>query len=117
MPPEFNVIQYGHAFEKFNILKGAGNPQFGNGMGMHTKKVFTLVEDLTFLGGVKSADTIQQAGFTGSVGSDDGEDLTAEKPGLDVIQCLNSAEGQRHVLNFYNSVITHSVPLSAWVSF
>jgi hypothetical protein len=72
---------------------------------------------LTFLGGVKPADAVQQAGFTGPVGSDNGEDFTAEKPGINVIKRLNPAESQRHILNFYNSFITHSDPLSTWVFF
>ena len=117
MPPEFDVVQNCHAFEEFDILKGTRNPQFGYGMGVHAQKVLALVKNLTFLGGVESADTIQQAGFAGSVGPDDGKYLAFEKPGVDIIQRLNTAEGQRHIFNFYNSFITHAVPLSAWVSF
>jgi hypothetical protein len=76
-------------------------------VGRDTKNVFAFVQDLAFLGGVKTADTVQQTGFTGPVGSDNGEDFTTQKPGIDVIKRLNAAEGQRHILNFYNSFITH----------
>jgi hypothetical protein len=116
MPTEFDVIQNGHTFEEFYILKGASNAQFGNGVGWYGKDIFTLVKDLTFLGGIKAADAIKQAGFAGPVGSDNGKNFTTEKPGIDIIKRLNAAEGQRHIVNFYDSVITHSVPLSAWVS-
>ena len=97
-------------------MKCARNTQFGNGVGRNTKNVLAFVQDLTFLGSVKTADTVQQTGFTGPVGSDNGENFTTEKSGIDVIKRLNSAKGQRHILNFYNSFITHSDPLSVWVS-
>lgn len=58
MPTEFNIIQHGHSFEEFDILEGACNSQFGNGVGRYAKDVFALIKYLTFLGGIESADAV-----------------------------------------------------------
>jgi len=77
MSSKLDVIQNGHSFEKFDILKSTCNAQFGNAVGRNTENVLTLVQDLTFLRRVESADAIEQAGFTGPVGSNDSGDFAA----------------------------------------
>jgi len=86
-------------------------------VGGNPKNVFTFVKNLTFLGGVKAADAVQQAGFTGPVGSDNGEDFTTEKSGIDIIKRLDPAEGQGQILNFYDNIIVQSDPRITFVSF
>ena len=40
MAPKFNVVQDGHVPEKFHILKGPGNAQFGDLMGLNLGDLF-----------------------------------------------------------------------------
>jgi len=108
MSPQFNVIQHGHPLEKLDILKCARNAKFGNGMSGNSKDVLAFVKYLTFLGGIKTADTVQQAGFSGSVGTNNGENLTVEKFSVNIVEGLNASKSQRQILNFYNEVITQS---------
>ena len=85
MPPQFNVIQDGHPLEKLDILKCARNPKFGNGMSGNSKDVPAFVEYLAFLGSIKSTDTVQQAGFSSSVGPDNSENFTGEEFGVHTV--------------------------------
>ena len=112
----------GATFGRFLVFYGVARFiedmfQFGNAVGSNTENVLAFVEDLTFLGRIESADAVEQTGFTVPVGPNNREDFTTEKTGANVIEGLDSAEGQRHILNFYNSIVTHADPLSVWVSF
>jgi len=55
---ELDVVQDGHAFEQFDILKGARNAHLGNGVGVGAEDVFPLINDPSFLGGIESADAV-----------------------------------------------------------
>jgi hypothetical protein len=78
MAPQLDIVQNRHPFEKLDILKGARDAQFGDMMRGNTCDVFAFEAYFAFLGRVKSADTVQQTGFAGPVGSDDGKYLSRQ---------------------------------------
>ena len=117
MPPELDVVQDGHALEEFDILECSRNANFGDGVGGDAEDVFTFVKNPAFLGCVKSTDAVQQAGFTGPVGSDNRKNFAVQKLSADIIQCLDPAEGQCKIFNFYDDIIAQTDPLSAFFLF
>ena len=58
MSAELDVVQDGHAFEEFDILKGARNAHLSNRVGVDADDVFSSINDPAFLGGIESADTV-----------------------------------------------------------
>jgi hypothetical protein len=79
--------------EKLDILKGPGNPQFGNFMGFDLQELLSFKENAAFLRLIKTVDAIQKTGFTGTVGSDDGKDFSWLDPGGDPGKDIYPAKG------------------------
>ena len=113
MPSQFDIVQNCHALEQFNVLKCSRDSQFSHVMGGHTRDVAALEQDPAFLGGIKSADAVQQAGLAGSVRADHGEDLTALEFGAHAVERLDSSESQGETFNFYDGIRVQSGSISA----
>jgi len=58
MSSKLDVVQHGHAFEEFDILKGARNAQLGNSMGANPEDVLSPINDAAFLGRIEPADAV-----------------------------------------------------------
>ncbi len=93
MPPQLDIVQDGHSFEKLDILEGTGNTPFCNSVGGDFGDIFPLINDATLLGVVKSADTVQNAGLARPIGTNNGKDFALQQLGAYSIQCMHPPEG------------------------
>lgn len=70
MAAKLYIIQNCHVGEKLDILKGSCNSQGSNPVGFEMGDIPVPQEDFASFRLIKAVDTIQQAGLTGAVGSD-----------------------------------------------
>jgi hypothetical protein len=75
MVAQLDVVQDRHALEQLDVLEAARNAQAGNLMGGHLGDVPVFKDNAAFAGVIKAADAVEDAGFTGSIGADDGLDM------------------------------------------
>ena len=80
MPGQQQVVQNGHAAEQFQVLKSPGNAQLGYLVRAGLGKLSIAIMNFTGGGMIKAGNTVEQAGFAGTVGPDD----RGDQAGFDV---------------------------------
>ena len=108
MTSEFDVVQDIHVAEKLHVLEGAGDSQFGDFMGLDPGDLLAFKEDPALFRVIKAVDAIQQTGFSGPVGPDNGEDLSLFYPGADPGKGIDAPEGQGNIVH-HQLVVTGGI--------
>jgi len=114
--PQLDIIQDSHSLKKFDVLERPCNAKLCNSVGTNPRDVFSFKEYFTFLGGIKSTDAIQKAGFPRAIGPNDCEDLVLKEAGADFAQGLNPSESQGKVFNLYNGFVIQLLPTSLYLN-
>lgn len=105
MAADHDVFQDRHILKQTDILKRTGHAAFGDMVG------FDAVDPLRFFAGrrnhdvafsrvVDAGDAIEKGGFTGTVGSDQGNDFALFDIEVKMIQGPQAAEIHRQRINF-----------------
>ena len=75
MHTENDMIEHAHFGKQADVLESAGKTKPRNQIRLHTGNVLAIQFNPTLCGGIDSGDDIEQRGFSGSVGSDDADNL------------------------------------------
>ena len=88
VPADHDVFHGIHVVEEFDVLKCPGNAHAGNLVRFLAPDVSIFEKDLALVGFVDTVDTVEQGGFAGTVGTDNGVDLAFFDLKGDVVECL-----------------------------
>jgi hypothetical protein len=99
MPGGHQVVQDRKACEKLDVLEGSPDPQAGDLMGPKAVDAPIFEDHLSILGLVKTVDAIEDAGFTGAIGSNDGKHLSLFHFETDPGKCGDAAEIQPDIFD------------------
>ena len=94
-----DIVQAVHVGKEFDVLKGSGNPQPGDRLGLQALDLLLPELDMPRIRGINPVDAVEQGGLASSVGTDDRKDF----PGLhlkgDAFQGLQAPEGDAQIAN------------------
>ncbi len=86
--------------EQLDVLEGAGYAQLGDPVGPHAEDAFALPANVSLLRLVEAAEAVEDRSLAGTVGPNDGEELTVPHEEAHVVDCLKAGKGQRDVIDF-----------------
>ncbi len=87
-----DIFRHGHAPEKLDILKGAGQAQRGPAVRRQAHQVISGQPDGAGSGGQQPVDDIETGGFPRAVGADEPNDITGGHGERDPLQGFDPAE-------------------------
>jgi len=99
MPPQTDVVQDAHAFEKLDLLERPGDSQLGPLIRLQAGNFLPIEDDLSLLGMIKAINTIQADGLPRPVGPDERKDLARSDLQAHPPKGFHSAEGDVNVLD------------------
>lgn len=99
MAPQLDVVQHRHAAKQRNVLEAARQAQARAPGRRQSRDIPALEMDRALRGPIKTRDGIEQRGFAGAIGADDGGDRAGPDREAHVRQRLDPAKGERHPLN------------------
>lgn len=99
MPSQLDIVKDRHPLKKFDILKGPGNSEGSNAVGGNPGDINIIECDSSFLWGIETADTVEQACFSSTVRPDNSENFSVQKPGAHSGECLNTSKGKIDIFN------------------
>jgi hypothetical protein len=94
VPTDHQIVENRHGREEPEILKGAGDPAAGDGIGGQAEQRITPEPDRPQGGPVDAGDAVEQGRLSGTVGADDGERLALAEGQADPLQGGDPAERQ-----------------------
>jgi hypothetical protein len=97
MARQQHIRQNGYAGKKLYVLKRPADPVFYQIVRGKLGYILAVKHDLAAHGPVISGDTVQKAGFAGSVGPYYGKQIARSYGQIDIAQCHNPSETQRKV--------------------
>ena len=93
------IVEDSHVEEKAQILKGASNPPFGNGIRGEPHKALPFKRDLSAVREIYPGYTVKKGRFAGSVRSDHRQDFLRNDVKIYVLQGMDAPETNRQPLN------------------
>jgi hypothetical protein len=101
------VVQATQSSVKFNILKCSGNSKVRDGVGRNFEEVFFFIKNSTILGFIKTADAVQKASFSRSIGANDTQNFPFSQFKTNILKGDEIPKSQSQVFNFEVSFVWH----------
>ncbi len=102
---KLDIIQYRHAPVEGNILKCPTQAQSGTFVRGEGRDILIIYTYLPVVRMVKSRDNVQNRGFAGPVGSDNGENFSRLHIKTDIGEDFQAAKGQGDIMNGKHGII------------
>src|SRR2546421_2502490 len=109
-----DVVEGGHVGEEPNLLKGPSDAQLGDPVGLQPGDVLALEDDRSRRRGIDSGDRVEERGFAGSVGPDQGEDLAFADLKGGLVDSRQTTEALRQSVDYQDRpLVCHRLALLA----
>ena len=97
MPADQQVLKHRGVFEKFDVLEGSGDAEFGNPVGRDLVEHHAI--ELERAGGryIETADQIEDGRLAGAIGADQRKDFSALDIEADLINGQHPAESNLQI--------------------
>jgi len=100
-----DIIQSTKAGKKLDVLKSPGQAKTGGFIRSDAGNRLAFIMYLTLLRLVETVNTVQQAGLTGAIRSDDSQNLIVSYLKIDIIEGFDTPESKGEVLYVYLNMI------------
>ena len=107
MAADLYIVQNRHELEQLQVLEGTCHFLSCDLIGRHPCDVFSLKEDLALGRCIHTGTHIEESGFSGSVRSDDAEDIALHDLHIYGFYCLEAAEIFADAFCFQYRNLTH----------